>query len=86
MFEFIQELLVRIYWGMNMLVMMNWFIDGYLMSWWQQGMDILAWQRNLQVDLGVEHVMIDLMFKWNNFSNFSSKWSKHSILIGIVHV
>ena len=86
MFEFIQELLVRIYWGMNMLVMMNWFIDGYLMSWWQQGMDILAWERNLQVDLGIEYVMIDLMFKWNNFSDFSSKWSKHSILIGFVHV
>ena len=86
MFEFIQELLVGIYWGMNMLVMMNWFIDGYLMSWWQQGMDILGWERNLQVDLGVEHVMIDLMLKWNNFSNFSSKWSKHSILIGFVHV
>ena len=86
MFEFIQELLVGIYWGMNMLVMMNWFIDGYLMSWWQQGMDILAWERNLQVDLGIEYVMIDLMFKWNNFGDFSSKWSKHSILIGIVHV
>ena len=55
--------------------MLNWVVNWVLlMSLWQKIIDILAWERNLQVDLSVEHVMLDLTLKWNNFWCFESSF------------
>ena len=57
-------------WCINMLVMINWFIDGYFMDWWQRKWKSLLEKGIYKVKLSVEYVMFDHRSRWRNFCDF----------------
>ena len=57
-------------WCINILVIVNWFMDGYLMDWRHRKWKSLFEKGIYKLELSVEYVVFDHRSRWRNFCDF----------------